>query len=71
MILTIPVSTVHCERGFSVHKITKNKLRNRLTSENVDFVMRIIFEGEPLKDFDFSLPLKLWREDSGRKIFSI
>ena len=30
IILVLPVSTVYCERGFSYHNITKNKIRNRL-----------------------------------------
>ena len=52
IILILPVSTVYCERGFSYHNITKNKIRNRLNNENVDILMRIMLEGEKIESFD-------------------
>ena len=56
LILSLPVSSVACERGFSLHKITKNKLGNCLSDESVDSIMRIILEGDDVEKFDFGLP---------------
>ena len=63
IILILPLTTVDCERGFSVHKITKNKLRNRLTDENVDSCLRVILEGPPLENFDFEKCYVKWKSD--------
>ena len=36
LILTLPMFTSCCERDFSYLNITKNKIRNRFTNENID-----------------------------------
>ena len=68
IILILPVSTVYCERGFSYHNITKNKIRNRLTNENVDNLMRIMLEGEDIANFDFNEAYKIWANEANRLI---
>jgi hypothetical protein len=45
ILLTIPVSTVDCERGFSRMNLIKTKLRNRLRADHLDQLMRISIEG--------------------------
>ena len=39
--LTIPVSSVDCERGFSKQNLIKTKIRAKLKTENVSTLMKI------------------------------
>jgi hypothetical protein len=39
------VSTVTCEHAFSVQKLIKTKVRNRLGSKNLNAMLRIALEG--------------------------
>jgi hypothetical protein len=39
------VSTMTCERAFSVQKLIKTKVRNRLGSKNLNAMLRIALEG--------------------------
>ena len=71
--LTLPIHTADCERSFSV----QNKLitpiwaiRNRLSQNICDKMMRVLLEGPTLDQYDFNRPLKLWRENKSRKLFS-
>ncbi|XP_045216125.2 zinc finger protein 862-like [Mercenaria mercenaria] len=67
--LTAPIHTSDCERGFSSQNQVKTSLRNRIGSETVDNLLMIKIQGGKLEEFDFSVPLKLWREKQ-RKLFS-
>lgn len=51
--ITIPVSSVPAERGFSLQNRIKTALRSRLTEDKVTRLMRISSEGKGLKDFNF------------------
>ena len=53
-VLSLPITTVCCERGFSIQNIVKTKLRNRLTNENIDYLMKIMLEGDNIASFDFN-----------------
>lgn len=58
-------STAACERGFSMKNWIKDKLRNSLSTSNVDALMRICIEGPPLDDsMDFSHAIELWKKDT-------
>jgi hypothetical protein len=39
--ITVPLSSVACERGFSRLGLIKTKLRNQLKTETLDALMRI------------------------------
>ncbi|XP_053372932.1 zinc finger protein 862-like [Mercenaria mercenaria] len=52
ILLVSPVTSVACERGFSVHNHIKTKGRSRLAHETVVKLMRIKQEGPSVKDFD-------------------
>ena len=52
IVLVSPVTSVACERGFSVHNKIKTKGRSRLKHETVTKLMRIKEEGPSLEDFD-------------------
>jgi hypothetical protein len=52
ILLVSPVTSVACERGFSVHNHIKTKGRSRLNHNTVVKLMRITQEGPSLKDFN-------------------
>ena len=52
IVLTLHISTVYFERGFSYHNITKTKIMNRL-SENMDNLHIIILADNLMKNFNF------------------
>ena len=54
----IPVQTAVVERGFSLQKIIKNKLRNRLEIVTVDSLMRVKLLCNDLEGFDVDAAAK-------------
>ena len=52
IVLISPVTSVVCERGFSVHNMIKTKGRARLKHDTVTKLMRVKEEGPTLEDFD-------------------
>jgi hypothetical protein len=59
-VLALPVTTVECERGFSVMNLVKTDLRNRLSTKTLDALMRVRIESPPRKDVKWSRVLALW-----------
>jgi hypothetical protein len=59
------VSTTTRERAFSVRKLIKTKVRNRLASKNLDAMLRIALEG-PNEEVDDIIgdAIPLWKKDS-------
>jgi hypothetical protein len=59
------VSTMTCERAFSVQKLIKTKVRNRLGNKNLDAMLRIALEG-PDEEVDDIIgdAIPLWKKDS-------
>ena len=51
--LIIPVSRASCERGFSCQNRIKTGLKNRLSMENLENLMKVAIEEAPLAEFDF------------------
>jgi hypothetical protein len=49
--LTAPLTSVACERGFSTQNRLKTKARSRTSHEKVAKLIRIIEEGDIIKDF--------------------
>ena len=68
LVLTLPISTVYCERGFSYLNITKNKIRNKLSHDNVDNLLLIMLESENIEEFDFSKAYNSWNDEENRLI---
>ena len=66
--LTIPISTASCERGFSTMNRINTTLRNRLTSDSMDKLIRISSEGPSLEDFDFDKAVDMWSSKCNRRI---
>ena len=62
--LSSPADTADCERGFSVQNLVLTSLRNRLTSEHQDMLMRVRLH--PTEDFEKAL--SVWESVKTRKI---
>jgi len=54
--LTIPVSSVNCERDFS--GMNRTDLRNRLQGKSLTACLRIKINGPPVADLDYSKALE-------------
>jgi hypothetical protein len=66
--MSLPVSTVDCERGFSTMKRIKTRLRSSLRQETLDQLMRISELGPPQDQVDWSAVLKIWNSQRQRKL---
>ena len=58
--LTIPVSSVDCERGFSKQNLIKTKIRAKLKTENVSTLMKISVDTPEMETFDFHRAFVEW-----------
>ena len=63
--LTSPVHTAGCERGFSAQNLILTALRNRLTAENQDMLMRVKLHG---RSIDLERALAAWCQAKPRKL---
>ncbi|CAC5363056.1 unnamed protein product [Mytilus coruscus] len=70
-LLTVPVSSVECERGFSRQNIIKTKLRNRLSTDSLFHLMMISLEGPSSDLFDFNRAFKRWADKKNRRICTV
>ncbi|XP_078576404.1 zinc finger protein 862-like [Branchiostoma floridae x Branchiostoma japonicum] len=68
-VAVVPVTTVPCERGFSVQNRIKTKARARIKATTLDTLMRINIEGPPISEFAFDRALDKWRTAKPRRIF--
>ncbi|XP_045208425.1 uncharacterized protein LOC123560253 [Mercenaria mercenaria] len=67
-LLCIPVSSVECERGFSVQNLIKTKLRNRLDTRSLYLLMKLQTDGGPKYSFDFAAAYGKWKNMKSRRI---
>lgn len=58
--LSIPLTTVECERTFSRLNLIKTDLRQSLAAENVSALMQIALNGPELETYDFSRCIQDW-----------
>ena len=71
LVLTMPVSTAGCERGFSKHNLITNKTRARLKTENTATIMKISLDTPDLSNvdtFNFSRAFEIWCNEKDRYI---
>ena len=66
--LTLPVSTVDCERVFSTMKRIKTRLRSQMTNKTLNHCMRVSMEGLSLVDLDFDKSIDAWSQLKNRII---
>ena len=64
--VTLPVGTATVERSFSHMKMVKSRLRNRLSDENLDKLLRIAIEGPELESVDFEEVLDIFKQTNRR-----
>jgi hAT family C-terminal dimerisation region len=60
LMLCIPVTSVECERAFSLQNRLKTKLRNRLGEDRVNVLMKLSM-GPPIELFDFPTAVRYWK----------
>ena len=58
--LTVPISSVDCERGFSKQNMLKTKIRAKLKTENVSTVMKMSVDTPQIEEFDFHKSFVVW-----------
>ena len=63
-----PVHTADCERAFSTQNAITTSLRNRLSADHIDSLMRVCLEGGSLEKFDFKSAVTTWSNSKTRKI---
>ena len=69
--LTLSVSTIDCERGFSRHNLIKTRLRSRLLTKNISTLLKIAIDTpyiQYLNNFDFNRTFVLWCSQKDRII---
>lgn len=65
--LTVPLNSASCERGFSAQNILKTKSRNRLTSANLNKMLRISINGPHWAHFDYTDAAQNFRSIRNRR----
>ena len=69
--LVSPVSTAEVERGFSVERCIKTKLRNRLKISTLDSLLRVKqLAPAMLDDFDMAAAVRLFDSDSNASLLN-
>ena len=58
--LTVPVSSVDCERGFSKQNLIKTKIRAKLKTESVSTLMKMSVDTPEMEKFDFHRAFLIW-----------
>ncbi|KAM9354951.1 uncharacterized protein KZ484_013126 [Pholidichthys leucotaenia] len=64
--LTVPISSVNCERDISTMNRVKTDLRNRLQGGHLAAYMRLSINGPPPKDFPYQRALELFYQKPRR-----
>ena len=70
-VLTIPASTVDCERGFSKQNIIKDIRKSRLGLDTLDALMRISLNGPELSIVDWNAVYEIWRDTKSRRVLEL
>lgn len=69
LMLCVPVTSVECERAFSLQNRIKTKLRNRLGEERIDLLMRISMgPGPSVESFEYKAAVRQWRKQKQRRL---
>ena len=59
--LSVPLNSATCERGFSAQNLVKTKLRNRLTEEHQNELLRVSLNGPCIANFEFANSVQRFR----------
>ena len=66
IVLCLSVTSVECERGFSVMRKTKSDWRNCLSDKALTDQMRVMLVGKDIESYDPDAAVKLWLNASAR-----
>ncbi len=66
--LTVPMSSVACERAFSTQNRIKTKFRSRLSANNLQNLMTIATARISIEAFDFGKAIDIWQNVKERRI---
>lgn len=67
--LTIPVTSVSCERYISAYNAIKTDSRNALRVTSVNILMHLYLESKSLEQFDFNTAFQHWITAKDRRSF--
>ena len=67
--LAHPIHTADCERAFSSQNHVVSPLRNRISPEHCDQLMRVLIEGGTLERFEWNACVVKWRQPKERVLF--
>jgi hypothetical protein len=70
-ILTIPASTVDCERGLSKQNIIKDIRKAKLGLDTLDALMRIYLNGHELSNVDWNVVYGIWKDTKSRRLLDL
>lgn len=70
-VLTIPASTVDCERGFSKQNIIKDIRKSRLGLDTLDALMRVSLNGPESSNVDWHAVYEIWIDTKSRRILEL
>jgi hypothetical protein len=68
LLLTLPVSTASAERVFSILKITKTRLRNKMEDEFLANNLVVHIEGEIAREYNYEDIIADFRNLKKRKV---
>lgn len=68
--VSLPVTSVNCERGISGYDTIKTDGRNMLSVQHMDNLLRLFLEAPGLEQFDFIRAFNLWLNERERRSFA-
>ena len=66
--LCLCITSVECERAFSIQNRLKTKFRSSLKPDNLDNLMVVCLRGPQLKSFDPTPSIRLWHKRKKRRL---
>ena len=60
--MTVPMTSVACERAFSKQNRIKSQFRSRLSAKNFENLMMVASCDIPLEVFDFEKAITMWKQ---------
>ena len=63
---TIPLSSVECEKLFSVMNYTKDKSKSVMTTRNLFYRIMLKMHSGPVNLFDYESAFEIWKQKKNR-----
>ena len=70
-VLSLPMSTVDCERAFSVMNLTKTSLPNRMLIPHLSNLMMISINDVDRSSYDFNAAFQSWSSKNDSRIANV